>query len=113
MAGTQIEYDAIYGVFAGTNVKNDVIYDVFAGTNFENAGTYQHSVGNLKMENFKFFAGKSNYVYFCSLFTEIKCQDNVLKNETVTLCVALLIIIKLEKKVKSHKKTENYEICSV
>ena len=55
MAGTKVEHDAIYGVFAGTIAQNDTIYGVFAGTKFENEGTYQHSVGNLKMENFKFF----------------------------------------------------------
>ena len=49
MAGTKIEYDAIYGVFAGTNVQNDVIFGVFAGTTFENAGTYHHSAENIKM----------------------------------------------------------------
>ena len=50
MAGTNIEYDAIYGVFAGTNVQNDAIVGVFAGTTFENAGTYHHSAENIKME---------------------------------------------------------------
>ena len=49
MAGTKIEYDAIYGYFAGTNVQNDAIVGVFAGTTFENAGTYHHSAENIKM----------------------------------------------------------------